>query len=87
MARAKSAESGRTPPSPWIGSTTMAAVADDTAASQRRDVARRDERHPGDQRLERLAIVGVRGHRERAHRPPGKPVLEGHEPRPRGRPA
>ena len=25
---------GRTPPSPWIGSTTMAAVADDAAASR-----------------------------------------------------
>ena len=34
MAAANSREIGRTPPSPWIGSTTMAAVLSVTAASR-----------------------------------------------------
>ena len=51
IAAAVSRESGRTPPSPWIGSTMIAAVSLRDRGGDRRGVLSRHERHAGEQRL------------------------------------
>ena len=76
MAAANAGVSGRTPPSPWIGSAMMAAVDRETAGQQRRGSLTGTNRTPGQQRLERRAVVLVGSHRQRAERPAVKRVLE-----------
>jgi hypothetical protein len=46
---------------------------------ERRDVAGRHEGHTGNERLERLAVMRVGGHRERPHRAAREAVFEGDE--------
>ena len=52
---------------------------------ERRDVVQRREGHAGDERLERRALRGLAGRRERAHRPAVERVLERDDPRLAGR--
>ena len=74
--RRVSAGSGRTPPSPWIGSAITAAVDSLTAARSAAGSRGRHERHARDERLERPAVVLVPGDRQRAHRAAAERVLE-----------
>ena len=70
-------------PRPESGSTMIAAV---VASTSDRSVAGSDasrERHAGNQRLERLAVVLVPRHRQRAHRPAVERVRERDELRAR----
>ena len=79
-ASANAGLSGRTPPSPWIASITMAAVDDETASSSAGGLSGETHVTSGEQRRERRAVVLVPRHRQRAHRPAVERVLERDEP-------
>ena len=68
IASTVAARIGRTPPSPWIGSTMIAAG---RVVNERRratpDRWRRANDTPGISGCERRAVVLVPGHRQRAH--------------------
>ena len=76
IAAANAGVSGRTPPSPWIGSAMIAAVDRETAASSASGSFDRHEPDARQQRLERCAVVLVRGHRQRAKRAAVERLLE-----------
>ncbi len=82
-AAANAGVSGRTPPSPWIGSTMTAAVLSVTASRIAAGLLAVDPLHAGQQRLERRAVVFVRRDRQRPDRPSVKRLFERHDLGPR----
>ena len=76
---------GWMPPSPWTGSSRIAAVSGADRGRERGDVVEAGEAHAGSQRLERGALRRLAGDRERARRPAVERVLERDDARLAGR--
>ena len=74
------------PFSPWIGSSTTAAICVVDGRREGVGVPVRDEDHVAGQRLERLPVLGVVGDRQRTHGAAVEGALGGDDLGPAGRP-
>ena len=78
------AGSGRMPPSPWIGSTMIAAVSGPIAACSASSIAERHDVEAGQQRIEALDQLLAAGGRDAGHGPAVEGALEGDDAVPLG---